>query len=166
VHEWASQARVCRYQLWGPNTRHETDAFVTEAARTWEQQDGPRRVWVAEVPVHGVIGNGEIKSHTSTCMEIAYAVHPDHWGRGLGTNIANLLVSVAFADRTTERVQATCDPRNEASARVLKNVGMSVEGTLRHTLYLRDGWRDSVMHSVLRQEWLARAGDDHRVSTI
>lgn len=88
-----------------------------------------------------------------TCREIGYAVHTDHWGRGLGTRIAGALISTAFDEPLVERVQATCDPRNEASCAVLRRSGMSVEGSLRHTILLRDGWRDSLMHSILRAEW-------------
>ena len=30
---------------------------------------------------------------------------------------------------------------------------MTVEGTLRHTMRVRDGWRDSTIYSVVRNEW-------------
>jgi ribosomal-protein-alanine N-acetyltransferase len=58
-----------------------------------------------------------------------------------------------------ERVQGTCDPRNLASAAVLRRAGLFYEGTLRHTVHLRDGWRDSTMHSILRHEWTAISGE-------
>ena len=152
VHEWASQERACRYQAWGPNFYDQSAAFVADAARTWSEP-GPRRVWAATTESDGVIGMGDIRRHNESCCEIAYAVHVDHWGQGLGGEIARLLIAEAFADRVVERVQATCDPRNVASSRVLLRSGMSVEGTLRHTMKARDGWRDSTMHSVLRHEW-------------
>lgn len=156
VHEWASQERACRYQAWGPNTREETVSFVSDAARTWERPDGPRHVWAAESPALGVIGMGEIKRLSNSCVEIAYAVHVDYWGRGRGTEIARLLLAIAFADPAVERVQGTCDPRNLASSAVLRGAGLVVEGTLRHTVRLRNGWRDSAMHSILRGEWSAQ----------
>ena len=56
-----------------------------------------------------------------------------------------------------ERVQGTCDPRNLASAAVLRRAGLVFEGTLRHTIELRDEWRDSAMHSILRGEWTHQA---------
>ena len=156
VHEWASQEQACRFQPWGPNTREETGGFVAEAASLWERPEGPRLVWAAASAL-GVVGMGELKRNTSSCAEIAYAVHVDHWGRGLGTEIARLLLATAFADPAVERVQATCDPRNLASAAVLRRAGLLLEGTMRHTVHLRDGWRDSVMHSILRGEWTHQA---------
>lgn len=154
VHEWASQERACRYQPWGPNTVEQTAQFVAEAAQTWSEL-GDRRVWAATTSDDGVIGIGDTNRHNDSCHEIAYAVHVDYWGRGFGTEIARLLIAEAFADGRVERVQATCDPRNKASSRVLRRAGLSVEGTLRHTMYVRDGWRDSTMHSILRHEWVA-----------
>jgi RimJ/RimL family protein N-acetyltransferase len=56
------------------------------------------------------------------------------------------------------RVHATCDPRNLGSARVLTKLGMTFEGRLRHTQLIRDGWRDSLVFSVLEDEWRAVRG--------
>jgi ribosomal-protein-alanine N-acetyltransferase len=130
VHEWASQERACRFQPWGPNTREQTGDFVSEAVRTWERPGGPRLVWAASSAL-GFIGMGEIKRHTTSCADIAYAVHVAYWGRGLGTQIARLLLAIAFANPAVERVQGTCDPRNLASAAVLRRAGLTFEGTLR-----------------------------------
>jgi [ribosomal protein S5]-alanine N-acetyltransferase len=162
VHEWASQERACRFQPWGPNTVEETVSFVTEAALTWGRPDGSRLVWAAASPALGLVGIGEIKRRSPSCAEIAYAVHVDYWGRGLGTEIARLLLPISFADPEVERVQGTCDPRNLASAAVLLRTGLVLEGTLRHTVRLRDGWRDSAMHSILRDEWTAQATSARR----
>lgn len=165
IHEWASQERSCRYQPWGPNSVEETKAFVADAVDAWRDETLGRQVWVATLPDPGVVGLGEIKRRSATCVEIAYAVHTDYWGRGIGSDIARLLIANAFSDPNIERVQATCDPRNRASATVLARVGMRSEGTLRHTLRLRDGWRDSAMHSVLRQEWVGEVVLADRVMT-
>jgi ribosomal-protein-alanine N-acetyltransferase len=155
VHEWASVERACRYQPWGPNTRDETEDFVAEAVRASKRADGSRQVWAATVPDLDVIGIGEVTRVTRTCSELAYAVHVEQWGQGFATQIAHLLLGVAFADPDVERVQGTCDPRNHASAAVLRKAGLLYEGTLRHTARLRDGWRDSAMHAILRGEWSA-----------
>ena len=76
-------------------------------------------------------------------------------GRGVGTAIARALLGVAFESLNLHRVMATCDPRNLASAAVLQKVGMTFEGQLRHTMQIRDGWRDSSVFSVLANEWPA-----------
>ncbi|WP_037365802.1 GNAT family N-acetyltransferase [Nakamurella lactea] len=165
IHEWASQESASRYQTWGPNTFAQTEAFVDAAAAAWFAPDAPARTWCAVLPGQGVVGNGGLTSISPHCQEISYIVHTDLWGRGLATEIALLLVEFAFHQPGTERVQATCDPRNTASAAVLTRIGMSYEGTLRHTMLIRDGWRDSRMYSVLTHEWPSDPSRLHRIST-
>jgi ribosomal-protein-alanine N-acetyltransferase len=144
VHEWASTLAACRYQAWGPNTVPETKAFVAQAVSEWNHQPQDWHVWVAE-DQGSVLGLGELKILCRRWRqgEVAYAVHVNHWGKGLGTAIALSLLTIAFDSMDLHRVVATCDPRNLASAAVLQKVGMTFEGRLRHTMEIRDGWRDS-----------------------
>lgn len=154
IHEWTSNPEACRYQAWGPNTEAETEVFVKGAVAAWQQRPQRRWVW-AVVDGDGLVdGIGEVKQHNHGCAEISYAVHIDHWGKGVGTAIGRMLTRWAFEElASVERVEATCDPRNIGSERVLRRVGMTYEGTLRHTMLIRDGWRDSKMFSILRGEW-------------
>ena len=92
----------------------------------------------------------ELKICSVTCRlaEIAYVVHIDRWWRVAAEAIARVLVEVGRAEGM-HRIAATCDPRNGASARVLQKIGMSYEGRMRHTLHLRDGWRDSDVYALV-----------------
>jgi [ribosomal protein S5]-alanine N-acetyltransferase len=157
VHEWASRPEVCRYQVWGPNSSEETRAFVAAAVATWDQSESQRSryVWVAEHPDEGVVGMGElnVRSRVHRQGEISYIVHPDLWGQGFGTQIAEQVLVIGFDDFSLHRIFGTCDPRNEASAAILRGLGMRHEGSHRHTLLLRDGWRDSEVFAVIADEW-------------
>lgn len=154
VHEWSSSLDACRFQTWGPNTPEETEAFVLAAAATWDEPDGLRFAWACEHSEWGVVGLGELKVHDRTHQqgEISYAVHTAFWGRGIGEAIARRLLQIALAQENLHRVVGTCDPRNIASGRVLQKVGMTYEGRMRHTLLLRDGWRDSDVYSLLADD--------------
>ena len=48
------------------------------------------------------------------------------------------------------------DLRGRNVASVLRKLGMEHEGRLRHTLLLRDGWRDSDVYSILEPKWSTR----------
>jgi [ribosomal protein S5]-alanine N-acetyltransferase len=153
IHEWAPRPEASRYQVWGPNTWEDTVAFVSRAIDAWDDRPRARHVFAAE-SAGTLVGIGEVLSHTQSRAEISYAVHVERWGEGFGTAIARSLVMWAFENlAATERVEATCDPRNIASATVLHRTGMQYEGTLRHTLLLADGWRDSNIFSLLRGEF-------------
>jgi len=156
IHEWAAQPEVCRYQPWGPNTRADTEAFVAEAVKAWEVRPQRRWAWVAVDPSDIVVGNGEVNLRGHGRAEISYVVHIELWGKGIGSAIGDQLTGWAFTHLAgLERLEATCDPRNSASASVLRHVGMTYEGTLRHVQLIRDGWRDSQVFSILRSEWAA-----------
>jgi RimJ/RimL family protein N-acetyltransferase len=46
-------------------------------------------------------------------------------------------------------------PTNEASARLMNRLGMREEGRIRDHVFVRGAWRDSVVHSILEDEWVA-----------
>ncbi|GGZ17782.1 hypothetical protein GCM10010387_07590 [Streptomyces inusitatus] len=105
-----------------------------------------------------LVGIGELKVRSLAHRqgEISYLVHPRVWGRGVGTAIGGELLGRGFGSTGLHRIFATCDPRNVASARVLGKLGMVHEGRHRHTVLLRDGWRDSEVFSILQTEWVHR----------
>ena len=154
IHEWASHEIACRYQPWGPNSEQETEAFVAAAIGAWGSEPQLRYPWVATHPETGVIGIGELNVRNARWRrgEISYSVHHDWWGHGVASEIGRLLCRIGFEILDLERMEATCDPRNGASTTVLKRIGMTYEGTLRRTVLIREGWRDSAMHSLIRPE--------------
>lgn len=98
IHEWASTEAACRFQAWKPNTEPETRLFAKTAVAAWSQNPVDRFVYTAE-EAGLVVGIGELHSHNRRWGhgELSYAVHVDHWGRGLGTAIATQLLDRAFA---------------------------------------------------------------------
>lgn len=162
VHEWASRADACRYEAWGPNNPEETRAHLRSAIAVAAARPRMHYVLAAVLRETGrVVGSGtlSVRGERLRSGEIAYIVHPDYWGRGPATEIAGLLLYLGFGRLGLHRVSATCDPRNVGSARVLRKVGMIHEGRHRHTLLIRDGWRDSDVYSILEHEWSTADGD-------
>ena len=156
---WASREEACRYQPWGPNTPAQTRAFVEATARSWDERPQTRYPYAVEVAgtVRG-IGTLELHPHRQGEM-LAYSVHPDLWGQGVGTQVARRLLDLGFTEHRLHRIFATCDPRNVASGRVLAKAGLVHEGRLRQNLLIRDGWRDSDLYSILAEEWSVGATD-------
>lgn len=152
VHKYASQDIVCQYQPWGPNTEEESKKFVSQVIEDSTQK--PRARFVFAIIYNGnMIGAGEltIRSFTNKAGEIGYVVNPDYWGKGVATEVASLLIEFGFKELNLHRIFATCDPRNIGSAKVLVKVGMVREGIIRDHLIMREGWRDSLLYSVLER---------------
>ena len=157
VHSWSSLPEYCRFQAWGPNSEDETREFVARAVAGWSQSPQTRYVYLASAAGRAV-GTGEIVVRRALFRtgEIGYGLHPEVWGRGFGTLLGRELLRIGFEELGFHRIQATCDPRNLGSAGVLRKLGMTYEGRLRHSMLIRDGWRDSEMFSILEEEWRSR----------
>jgi RimJ/RimL family protein N-acetyltransferase len=143
VHDWARLPESCRYQTWGPNTYEQTQAFVHTVVT------GTDRLAFAIVVDGAVVGSASLALRIRSSAEIAYIVHPRLWGQGIATAAARELLRLGFEEHGRHRIFATCDPRNVASAAVLKKIGMRYEGRMRGTALIRDGWRDSDLYARL-----------------
>lgn len=157
VHNYASQSIVCQYQPWGPNTEDESKCFVKQIIE--DAKIVPRSRFVFAVFDKGnneMIGAGEfnLRDASNKAGEIGYIIHPDYWGKGIATEVAQLLIELGFNEFNLHRIYATCDPRNSGSIKVLEKNRMTKEGRMREDLWVKDGWRDSFLYSVLEQEWV------------
>lgn len=79
------------------------------------------------------------------------------WQRtGLNTEAKYLLLRHAFEALGAVRVQLKTDARNLQSQAAIERLGAFKEGVLRKHMLVRDGFiRDSVMYSVVVEEWPA-----------
>ncbi|MEH7086952.1 GNAT family protein [Neobacillus drentensis] len=152
VHKYASQERVCRYQPWGPNSLKESQSFVKQVLV--DSAIEPRTRYALAIINKELIGAGElnIRDIHNKKGEIGYIINPDYWGKGIATDVATLLIGFGFHQLKLHRIYATCDPRNIGSIRVLEKAGMTKEGRIRGDLLMKDGWRDSLLFSVLENE--------------
>lgn len=163
VHKYASQKIVSQYQPWGLNTEKESITYVNEALK--EAKINPRVRFafaIVENKSGEMIGAGElfIRSSINREGEVGYVIHPGYWGSGYATEAANILFNFGFSTLKLHRIFAPCDPRNEASEKVLKKIGMTLEGRVRESILLKDGWRDSLLFGMLEQEWSLKKGLD------
>ncbi|NJQ02911.1 GNAT family N-acetyltransferase [Streptomyces zingiberis] len=93
--------------------------------------------------------------HQPEAATIGFALRPDHWGRGYGTETVRALMDLAFGSLGLHRLWAARSPANTASHHVLTKAGMVEEGRIRGHVHVRGAWRDSVTYSVLEEEWRA-----------
>lgn len=156
VHNYTAQEKVCQYQPWGPNSVEESKAFVKQVLVDATKKTRTRFVCAIVYKKDGrMIGVGEfnIRDINNKIGEIAYIVNPVYWGNGIATDVGKLLIEFGFSKFNLHRIYATCDPRNIGSKKVLEKVGMTREVRIREDLLMKDGWRDSLLYSVLEHEW-------------
>ncbi len=77
-------------------------------------------------------------------------------GTGLNRNSKLLLLNFAFDKMDVQRVEFRADNNNGRSIAAMKGIGCTVEGILRSNCAdAQGGRRDSIILSILREEWFA-----------
>jgi [ribosomal protein S5]-alanine N-acetyltransferase len=103
----------------------EVRAFVNRSVA--RQGDDRRNVFhlAAEEKMSGeAIGDGFLIVQRPRTLEIGWGLHPAMWRMGLGTEIGQALIGLAFERLKAERVWCKVMTPNSASARLAKRIGM------------------------------------------
>jgi RimJ/RimL family protein N-acetyltransferase len=77
----------------------------------------------------------------------------DYWGSGLNKNCKFLMLQFAFDTIGFERVEFRADNNNARSIAAMKGIGCTAEGVLRSNCKSLTGRRDSIILSILKEEW-------------
>ncbi len=86
--------------------------------------------------------------------KLGYAIAADLWGRGYATDAARTIVSFGFHDLGLHRISAAIGPDNAHSIALIERLGFAYEGRIRHHVLTNGVWRDSLLYSVLAEEWV------------
>lgn len=70
-------------------------------------------------------------------LEVGYAFLPEHWGRGLATEITVAFLDLAPQLPDFSSVVAVIDPRNDGSIRVVEKLGFAMDRTVQHEMGAR-----------------------------
>jgi [ribosomal protein S5]-alanine N-acetyltransferase len=133
IYEYASDPEVTRYMVWRTATElRETVEVLATRAPAWES--GEEFVWVLTIqPEDRVIGAIACRVEDAAA-DIGYVLNRHFWGQGYATEAAQAVVDWAMSLPGINRVWATCDVDNLASARVLEKVGLALEETQQQSL--------------------------------
>ena len=64
--------------------------------------------------------------------ELGWWLRPDHWGKGLATEIASATMAYGFRTHRFPRIISVIQPANTASIQVAERLGMQLDGTFIH----------------------------------
>lgn len=139
-----------------PRSVDEVTQIVSEAITAASAE--PRRLYVLAVtepdggPVIGV-ARLHVEADHPHSAEIGLGLRPDQWGRGIGTDLVRLMVTFGFRQLGLHRVWGARSPLNVPAQLAMLTAGMVEEGRIRHHVLTPSGWRDSIVHSALSDEW-------------
>jgi RimJ/RimL family protein N-acetyltransferase len=137
-----------------PKTADQAEAIVQAAIESASAE--PRTEYmlaVTDPSTDELVGVGRLGLGEHQSGQIGFALRNDRWGHGEGVDTVRLLQRLAFEVLDLYRVWGARSPLNEASSRTMQAAGMIEEGTIRGHLFTRGAWRDSVVHSILSNEY-------------
>tara|TARA_R110000823_G_scaffold243818_3_gene368097 strand:+ start:79877 stop:80497 length:621 start_codon:yes stop_codon:yes gene_type:complete len=80
-------------------------------------------------------------------------------GTGLNKHCKMLMLEFAFETLKLDRVEFRADATNQRSIAAMKSIGCTVEGILRSNCAAPKGRRDSIVLSILKEEWFGCVKD-------
>jgi N-acetyltransferase len=137
---------------------------------------GPRQAYVVRLAADGDLGPAGTVVGTSSLGEwdlVNEEVHlgwtaygPRWWASPVNPATKLALLGHAFDECGFGRVKLQTDLVNTRSQAAIAKLGATREGVLRRHIRRADGsWRDTVVYSILRDEWpVVRAGLERRLA--
>jgi len=154
----------------GPAARPaDPDGWVRRMAQALDEQRAMFTVRLLEtgrVVGTSSLGDTDLTHERTHLGWTAYA--PDVWATWVNPECKLLLLGHAFDDCGFGRVKIQTDLINTRSQAAIAKLGASREGVLRHHMKRADGsWRDTVVFSVIVDEWPAvKAGLEARLADL
>jgi len=152
LHQVYGSDEATRHLSFEARTMQQVTAIISAAIESAAFY--PRTEYMLAVASHDgeLIGAARLATGEHQSATIGFALRPDHWGQGKGLETVRLLQRLGFAELGLHRIWGARSPLNAASARTMRAAGMTEEGTIRGHLHTRGAWRDSVVHSILRED--------------
>ena len=146
---YRSDPDVARFQSWAA-------PYGVDAARklidAQSLLDGPTRGEWIQIAIERdaeLVGDVAVElSADGRTATIGYTIAPPHQGRGLATEAVGAVVNRLFDELAVDRVQASLDPRNDASARVVARLGFVHEGTAVASVLHQGEWTDDARYAL------------------
>ncbi|WP_405908727.1 GNAT family protein [Streptomyces sp. NBC_00828] len=156
VHAIYGSPEATEHLSFEPRTREQVGQIIVRSmASATADPRSEYALAVVEREAGQVIGFGRIAldPHQQRAATFGFALRPDAWGVGYGLETVRLLLGLGFEEIGLHRVWGARSPLNEASAKTMAAAGMVEEGTIRGHIEKSGRWRDSVVHSILDEEW-------------
>jgi RimJ/RimL family protein N-acetyltransferase len=162
LQAYQSRPDVCRYIPYEPRSREVVAERLANPEFNRSVIDAEGQVlWLAvELRESGVVVGDVVLMYRSAehkTVEIGYVLNPDYQGHGYATEAGAALLELAFDGLGAHRVFARIDERNDASAGVLRRLGMRQEALLIENEWFKGEWTNEIDFAILDREWRARS---------
>lgn len=114
-------------------------------------------LWSIETLDGQLVGTIELRvNQASHRAELGIAIQDKtQWSKGYGTDAVKQAVEYAFDDLELNRVELMTDAENARGRRCYEKCGFIEEGTLRQHRFVQGTFGDTIVMSVLAEDWRA-----------
>jgi RimJ/RimL family protein N-acetyltransferase len=155
LHEVNALDEVTRYLPYGSWRSADDGIAWFERMQSLQDKGNTLQFVIADKTSNIAIGTFLLFNHDSdnARAEIGYVLGRAHWGKGYMHETLAVMLAWAFGTLMLHRLEATIDPRNERSARLLDSFGFEREGVQRERWHCKGEVQDSALYGLLRQHW-------------
>ena len=138
---WCSDASVTTYLKWSP---HSYPLITEQVVLRWvrEYSDPYCLHWAITRKSHGDVIGGvslTIRDAMDERAELGYSLGSAFWQQGYGSEAVQAVLDYGFDRVGLHRIEAFCDSQNQASAALLRHLGLQQEGLHRGMCRLASG---------------------------
>jgi RimJ/RimL family protein N-acetyltransferase len=148
---------VQRYLNWKARDRVEARLALEQLCReTTLQRPGDTLSLAITRHADGkLVGQVSLRWSDATAQqaELRFVLDRPHRGKGYAGEAARAVLDYGFDRYRFHRVFARVDGRNEASAKLLRNLGMRLEAHFREHALFQGEWDEELHFAVLDREW-------------
>jgi len=155
IHFSSEKPNLWQYSLILANSEKKMETYINKALEARNQKTSyPFIVFDKRTERYaGSTRFYDFQAHHNT-TQLGYTWYGSEFqGTGLNKNCKFLLLEFAFEQLKLNRVEFRADNNNARSIAAMKSIGCQVEGILRSNCKSEDGRRDSIVLSILRNEW-------------
>jgi [ribosomal protein S5]-alanine N-acetyltransferase len=150
----ADDSEVMQFMDWPRmQSPEQTRSHLEAVDQRWRA--GSEHQWVVQHKISGTLVGTVACRPKDHSADFGYFMGRAHWGQGLGSEAAGLLLGWLQRQQGLLRIWATCDAENARSAAVLRKLGLQQEGLMRRATRrpnLGGATRDTLLFAWVREE--------------
>ena len=156
IFSYCSDPNVSKHTTWEAHSSLEDSKKLISYAKANYQRglSEPLAIAFKEDPTKMIGTVGWFwSSERYKAIELAYALSPLYWGRGIVVEACRGLIDEALRNHEILRITSRCMVENTASARVMEKLGMEYEGTQKQLMKVKGRWVDLKNYCILTKDW-------------
>ena len=128
TYEYASNPANTQYMLYLPSkTIDDTKNFLQRVSSEWQKEIPSYYEFAVTLDNHHIGAVSIYLNDSRTEAELGWIINLKYQGRGYATEAAKAVMQYSLDALKVNRIVAHCDYRNDASANVMRKIGMTLE---------------------------------------